>query len=113
LWSLVNAIWQYSDYAYTAQTASSGSVATTGPVNGSTLTTGTATFQWTAGTATQFGLWIGSDGVGTANLFAPPGGTSISYTATGLPTDGRTLYVRLWSLVNAIWQYKDYTFTAS
>ena len=40
------------------------------------------------------------------------GGASTSYTATGLPTDGRTLYVRLWSLVSGIWQFNDYTYTA-
>ena len=69
------------------------------------------TFQWTAGTATQYGLWIGSTGVGSSNLVGT-GGTSTSYTATGLPTDGRTLNVRLWSLVSGIWQFNDYTYTA-
>jgi hypothetical protein len=29
-----------------------------------------------------------------------------------LPTDGRTLYVRLWSLVSGAWQFNDYTYTA-
>jgi hypothetical protein len=39
-------------------------------------------------------------------------GTSLSATVTGLPADGSTLYVRLGSLINATWQYHDYTYTA-
>src|ERR1035438_5177948 len=109
LWSLVNGIWQFNDYTYTAYTGSPATMSS--PANGATLGSSTVTFQWTAGTASQYGLWIGSTGAGSANLVAT-GGTSTSYTATGLPTDGRTLYVRLWSLVNGIWQFNDYTYTA-
>jgi uncharacterized repeat protein (TIGR01451 family) len=113
LWSLVNNIWQYSDYTYTAWTSPSGPVTMTSPVNGSTLASATVTFQWTAGMATQYGLWIGSAGVGSANLAAPPGGTNTSYTATGLPTDGRTIYARLWSLNAGVWSFQDDTYTAA
>src|SRR5678815_3526709 len=84
----------------------------TSPANGSMLSSSSVTFQWTAGTATQYGLWIGSTGVGSANLATPPASASTSYAATGLPTDGRTLYVRLWSLVSGIWQFSDYSYTA-
>jgi len=109
LWSLVSGVWQYNDYIYTAYTASPATMSS--PTNGSTLSSSTVTFQWTAGTASQYGLWIGSTGVGSNNLVAT-GGTSTSYMATGLPTDGRALYVRLWSLVSGVWQYNDYTYTA-
>ena len=83
----------------------------TSPANGSALSSSTVTFQWTAGTASQYGLWIGTTGVGSGNL-VETGGTSTSYTATGLPTDGRALYVRLWSMVSGVWQYNDYTYAA-
>jgi hypothetical protein len=56
-------------------------------------------------------LWIGSNGAGSANLLAT-GGTTTSYAATGLPIDGRPLFVRLWSMVNGGWQYMDYTYAA-
>ena len=34
-------------------------------------------------------------------------------TTTGLPTDGRKLYVRLHSAVNGAWQYRDFAYTAA
>jgi hypothetical protein len=36
----------------------------------------------------------------------------MSASLTGLPTNGSTVYVRLWSLANATWQYNDYIYTA-
>jgi hypothetical protein len=110
LWSYVNNSWMYNDYTYAAYTLLAGTM--TSPASGSTLTSSSVTFQWAAGNATQFGLWIGSTGVGSSNLAAPPSGTATSYTVTGLPTDGRTIYVRLWSVVNGIWQFNDYFYTA-
>jgi hypothetical protein len=71
------------------------------------------TFQWTAGTATRCGLWVGSTGVGSANLATPPATANTSVVVAGLPTDGRTLNVRLWSLVSGVWQFNDYTYTAA
>jgi hypothetical protein len=32
---------------------------------------------------------------------------------SGLPTDGRTIYVRFWYLVGGSWLYSDYLYTAS
>jgi hypothetical protein len=110
LWSLVNGGWQYNDYTYTASTFDSATMIN--PVNGTTFGSSTVTFQWTAGAATQYGLWIGSTGVGSSDLGGSPGGAATSYTATGLPTDSRTIYVRLWSLVSGIWHFNDYTYTA-
>jgi hypothetical protein len=109
LWSLVSGGWQFHDYTYTAF---SNAGVITSPANGSTLPSSSVTFQWTAGTATQYGLWIGSTGVGSSNLATPPASASTSYAATGLPTDGRTIYVRLWSQVGGGWQFNDYTYIA-
>ena len=83
------------------------------PGNGSTLTSSSATFQWTAGVGVQqYVLWIGSSGVGSRNIYMMNPGTNTSTTVTNLPTDGRTLNVRLWSLVGGVWQYNDYTYAA-
>jgi hypothetical protein len=74
------------------------------------LTNATTTFSWNAGSdVTSYGLWVGS-AAATYDLYAVPvSGLSQALT---LPTDGRTLYVRLWSLINGAWQYNDYSYTA-
>ena len=82
------------------------------PVPGSTFTGSTVTFHWTAGSATAYGLTIGSS-AGAADIYNS--GTALhtlSQTVTNIPTDGRTVYVRLYSQVNNTWSFKSYTYTA-
>jgi hypothetical protein len=43
----------------------------------------------------------------------PENASALSAAAAGLPVNGRTLYVRLWSLIGGAWQYADYTYTAA
>ncbi|MFQ5805391.1 MAG: hypothetical protein ACE5I3_02950, partial [Phycisphaerae bacterium] len=33
-------------------------------------------------------------------------------TVNSLPTDGRTIYARLYSKIDGVWQYNSYTYTA-
>jgi len=85
--------------------------AITSPTPGSTLTSSTAVFTWTAGTlVTQYSLHVGTTGAGSTNIFGGTvtGGTK---TVTGIPTTGGTLYVRLYSMIGGVWQYIDYTYT--
>lgn len=114
LWSEINGSWLYHDYTYA--TASQGSSAVraelTTPPPASTLTASTVTFQWTGGTGvTQYGLHLGTS-VGANDVFTQNGHRGLSATVSGLPTDGRTLYARLWSEINGSWVYRDYTYTA-
>jgi trimeric autotransporter adhesin len=83
------------------------------PAQGSVLASSTVMFSWTAGTGgTQYHLSIGTMAGGT-NLYNTNQGTGRSATVSGLPTDGSTLYVRLWSLTSAGWGYNDYTYTSN
>jgi len=87
----------------------------TAPVPGSTLAGSSATFSWSAGVAGVTAYWLDiGNSPGSGDLY---GGqtTSTSQTVLNLPTDGRTLYVRLWTQINGDWgnYYIDYTFTAS
>jgi hypothetical protein len=52
--------------------------------------------------------------VGSANILATGAlsPTTNSATANGLPTNGATVYVRLYSLINGSWLYTDYTYKA-
>ena len=82
------------------------------PTPGTTLSGSSLTFSWTAGVGvTDYFLSVGNS-VGDHTWWNQDEGTSHSQTVTGLPTDGRTLYVRLYSKINGIFQYHDYTYTA-
>ncbi len=121
LWSNLRGTWYYNDYTYTTCTAGTNGC-TAGdqkatmqsPDPGSVLSS-TPTFSWNpaipASDVSEYALWIGS-APGTYNLFdqnLPPSQTSIA--ASGLPNNGSTVYVRLWSYLLGAWYYTDYTYT--
>ena len=82
------------------------------PTPGTTLGSSSVTLTWNAGTGvSQYWLHIGNTFAGN-DLYNQSQGTNLSVAVGGLPTDGRTLYVRLWSLIGGAWQFNDYTYTA-
>jgi hypothetical protein len=105
-----NGLVVHSDTTYSAATAA---VLTT-PTPGGTLSGSSVTFDWQAGTtgATQYYLSIGSTGVGSSNIYNSGWRDVTSWTATGLPTNGETLYVRLSSDFGGTAVHNDYTYTA-
>jgi murein DD-endopeptidase MepM/ murein hydrolase activator NlpD len=85
----------------------------TTPAPGTTLAGASVTFGWTAGSGvSQYYLYLGTT-VGAYDLYGQSQGTNLSVTVNGLPTDGRTLYVRLWSMLASGWDFNDYTYTAA
>lgn len=112
--SEINGSWLYHDYAYatTAQGSSAVRAELTTPPPSSTLAASTVTFQWTGGTGvTQYGLHLGTSPGGN-DVFSQNGHRGLSATVSGVPTDGRTLYARLWSEIGGSWVFRDYTYTA-
>jgi len=84
----------------------------TNPVNGSTFTSSSAAFTWNTGSGvSDYFLYVGSS-VGANDIYGADQGTALSRTVTGIPSDGRIIYVRLWSYLGGGWQYNDYTYTA-
>ena len=82
----------------------------TSPANGSTLPAGSVLFQWTpVSGASQYFMYIGTS-AGANNLLSASLGTSTAVTVRGYPSNGTTIYVRLWTLVGSTWQYNDYTY---
>jgi hypothetical protein len=86
------------------------------PAPGSTFTSSTETFQWNPGFGnSEFLLYVGST-PGGVDLYISGslGATTTSANVTGIPVDGRTIYVQLWSY-NATtgYQYTNYTYTAA
>jgi hypothetical protein len=110
LWSLTTDGWQYSDYTYAAFASPIPELLS--PEPGSHLTGSSLTFQWSAGSGvSEYGLTVGTNWVGGGNLYAATT-TATQVTVSGLPTSGLKLYARLWSKVQKVWQYTDYTYTA-
>jgi extracellular elastinolytic metalloproteinase len=112
LWSFYAGVWHTSDFHYTAADLAAAIVS---PTPGSTLAGAAVTFTWTDNGApvTDYKLYVGS-GVGSYDIFNSGSlGTTTSVLASGLPTDSRTLYVRLWSYVFGRWSVEDYVYTAA
>jgi len=103
----------YTDYTYTAATQLQAAI--TSPPPGSTLTGSTATFTWSSATAAgaTYSLWLGSTGAGSVNLYSSHSIAATSVTATGLPTNGETIYARLYTTSNGKSVYTDYIYNAA
>jgi hypothetical protein len=113
MYSLIGGNWVNNTYTYTAYNPGASKGVITTPVPGSTLTGSTVTFNWTAGTgATAYWLDIGN--VAGGNQYYQSGnlGNVLTTTANGLPTNGSTVYVTLYSLVGGNWLSNAYTYTA-
>jgi YVTN family beta-propeller protein len=111
--------WQAATATYTASGSGGGTPPTptassiTSPSPGATLSGPTETFTWDAGSGvTERYLSIGSS-AGSGDLYSAYAGGTTSRTVSGLPTDGRTIYVQLSSWLNGSWVTKTYTYTAS
>ena len=135
LGSRVNGSWTTNSYTYTAfnssatptptvtptptptptatptPTPATGAAVMISPPPGSTFTSSSVTFTWSAGSATAYFLFVGSSLHG-ADIYNSGIVTVQSKTVNNIPTDGRTIYVTLGSQVSGSWSTKDYTYTA-
>ncbi|MCP4105943.1 MAG: hypothetical protein GY749_10465 [Desulfobacteraceae bacterium] len=105
LWSVVNGEWRYNDYIYTDPAAIQS------PAPGSKLSSTTVTFTWND-VGSAYVLWVGSF-PGDYDIYWGSNTTNTSETVSGLPDNGKRLYVRLCSFVNGKWLYSNYTYTAT
>jgi hypothetical protein len=113
LYSLVGGQWFGNTYQYTAFNTGAASGALTTPTPGSALTSSSVTFGWTAGAgASAYWLDAGSTPGGNQYFQSKNLGNVLTRTVNGLPTDGSTIYVTLYSLVGTSWVANAYTYTA-
>jgi len=106
----VNGVWQYQDYTYTASGVLTPAFLTT-PTPGTQLAGSSVTFSWNPASCTEFVLSVGTTGVGSKNISTTGIITATSASVTDLPTYGQTVYMRLASKVNGVWEDNDYTYT--
>ena len=85
----------------------------TTPTPGTQLAGSSVTFDWNAGTGvTAYQLWVGTT-AGANNLYNSHGTTELSATVAGLPTNGATIYVTLYSLIDGAYKSNSYTYITS
>jgi hypothetical protein len=113
LYSLISGVWSGNAYTYTAFIGASGAGVITSPANGSTLSGSSVAFNWTAGAGAS-AYWLDVGGTAGGNNYYSSGnlGNVLTTTASGLPTDGSTIYVTLYSLISGVWSGNAYTYTA-
>jgi hypothetical protein len=100
----------FKDYTYKASTQA----AVTSPTADTVLAGPSVTFDWSAATgATKYYLSVGSTGVGSTNIYNSGWRDVTSWEATGLPTNGETLYVLLQTDYNGLVAKSNTTYTAA
>jgi len=107
--SRYGAEWRTSDHSYTAFTAPRFAAEILSPPNGSPLVAAEATFRWSDGGADQYCLFVGT-AAGASDVAALDAGTRREAVVSGLPPDGRKLYVRLSSRLGTAWKWLDYAY---
>jgi len=112
LYSLNGATWLGNAYHYYASGTGTGGVITS-PAPGSTLTSSSATFVWSAGNGiSNYTLYVGTT-PGAHDIAFINAGTSTSKLVSGLPFNGSKFYVTVNSLNGTHWISHTSTFTAS
>jgi len=113
LYSLVGGQWLNNQYTYTAFNLNSALGVITTPTPGSTFTSTTVTFNWSAGSgATSYWLDVGNSPGGNQYYQSGNLGNVLTTTVNGLPSNGSPVYVTLYSLVNGQWLNNQYTYTS-
>lgn len=98
LYTHIGSTWPSNDYTYMAV---SGLATMTSPLS-------SVTFQWTPGIGvSDYWLSVSKVAPGGYEFYNADQGMSTSRTISGLPVDGSTLYVRLYSLIGSTWGYHD------
>ena len=113
LYSLVGGQWFGNAYQYTAFNAGAASGVLTTPAPGSALTSSSVTFGWTAGAGAS-AYWLDAGSTPGGNQYFQSGnlGNVLAKTVSGLPTDGSTIYVTLYSLIGGVWSNNAYYYYA-
>ena len=112
LYTFFNGVTVYNDYTYTAMSVSSAKL--TSPAPSSTLTSNSVSFTWSAGAAgSQYDLHLSAVAPGGFELYFSGQIVGTSTTVNGLPTNGETIYARLYTIVDGVTVSNDYTYTAA
>ena len=116
-WWLTEGNWELATIEYTATTIGGGGTpAITSPTPGTTLSGPDVTFTWTSNGTTVDAYWVEIGSADNTNDLYNSGSLAPSVLSTavsGLPTDGRQVFVKFWWLVNGTWGLEIAQYTAS
>jgi hypothetical protein len=114
-WNTAQGAWEASDASYAT---SGGALFTrsvvTSPAAGTVLTGTSATFEWSAGSASARYLMVGTSPGGSDLYSGYQAG--LSYTVpSGIPLGGHRVYVRLlsWNSAAAMWEASDHAYVTT
>jgi hypothetical protein len=116
LYYRIAGLWGQQDFQYTAATGPGpGNPAITLPVPGSTLTSASELFQWSANGAavSEWWLWVGRSSASSDILDSGSLGMNTQTVVNGLPVDGSQVFARLWFRIAGVWQFFDAQYTAT
>ncbi len=109
----VNALWTNIDFTYT-ETGSPSAAEMISPVPSGVLPDSPVTFNWSPGSGVAaYQLLLGTTGAGSSNLFVSGVIKATSVAVPYIPADAQTVYARLFSKINGVWSFLDYTYTES
>ncbi|MCA9407954.1 MAG: hypothetical protein KC733_04650 [Candidatus Omnitrophica bacterium] len=115
LFSKINGKWESLDYTYQTNNIPSEPAVIQSPAPGSTLTSGTITIQWSSGVGVSE-YWLGV-GTSVSSIATKPWGnifagsvTGQSQIISGIPQNGDSVFIRLWSKIEGTWQFLDYEY---
>ncbi len=113
MYTSLSSVWYTTTATYTAFSLAAADGVLTTPTPGSMFTGSSVTFDWTAGSgASAYWIDVGST-TGAHDLYSSGNiGNVTTLTVNGLPTDGITIYVTLYSLIGSTWSGNSYTYTA-
>lgn len=104
--------WLSTDVLVTACDEPAPTATITTPLAGTTLACGDTAVTWT-GDADQYWVYAGSTPGGNEHFDSGSLGGALTATMTNLPSDGATVYVRLWyRFTDAEWLSADIQYTA-
>jgi hypothetical protein len=110
LMSFINGQWQFVDHHYRAPTPRPGRI--TSPTAGTALSGSSQTFVWDSGVNVSF-YWVNVGSTqGGYEYYSNYVGKYNQLTVSGLPVDGRPIWVRLMSYINGAYVSVDHQFRA-
>jgi hypothetical protein len=110
--SYIDGAWFENSYLYTEGGMTVPAVLLS-PTPGLSTVLGTSDveFQWSAGTGVSlFQLNLSAVALGASDLYLYKGAAT-SVNVPKLPGSGATVFARLYSKINGVWQYNDYVYT--